>query len=80
MDDQQKKKVLVQLGKRVSHHRKAAKLTFRELAKRCDVDYSDIKKIEKGEVNITTSTLVDLAIGIGIHPKELLNFDVEFLK
>lgn len=81
MDSQQKKKeALVQFGKRLSHIRKAKKLSFRKLATLCNVDYSDIKKYEKGEVNITILTLMDLSVGLNVHPKELLNFDAAFLK
>jgi DNA-binding Xre family transcriptional regulator len=50
------------------------------LAILCDIDYSDIKKFEKGEVNITILSLMELSIGLDVHPKELLNFDAEFLK
>ncbi|HRE65749.1 MAG TPA: helix-turn-helix transcriptional regulator [Cyclobacteriaceae bacterium] len=75
-----KKESLIQFGKRLSHLRKAKKLSFRKLAVLCDVDYSNIKKFEKGEKNITIATLMDLAIGLGVHPKELLNFNDDFLK
>lgn len=60
--------------------RKARKLSFRQLATRCDLDYSDIKKFEKGEVNITLLTILELAKGLNAHPKELLNFNADFLK
>lgn len=81
MDSKKKKKeALMRFGKRLSQIRKAKKLSFRKLAALCDTDYSDIKKFEKGEVNITIFTLIDLSIGLNVHPKELLNFDAEFLK
>lgn len=81
MDSKKKKKeALIQFGKRLNQIRKARKLSFRKLATLCNVDHSDIKKFEKGEVNITILTLMDLSIGLNIHPKELLNFDAEFLK
>lgn len=74
-----KKEALAQFGKRLNQLRKAKNLSFRELAALCDVDYSDIKKFEKGEKNITILTLIELSIGLDVHPKELLNFDFEFL-
>ncbi|HNP94083.1 MAG TPA: helix-turn-helix transcriptional regulator [Cyclobacteriaceae bacterium] len=80
MQRKKKKEALIQFGKRLSQIRKAKKLSFRQLAVLCDVDYSDIKKFEKGEVNITIATLMDLAIGLGVHPKELLGFNDDFLK
>ncbi|MEQ1586824.1 MAG: helix-turn-helix transcriptional regulator [Cyclobacteriaceae bacterium] len=79
MDSKVKKEALVQFGRKLSGIRKARKLSFRKLATLCDLDYSDIKKFEKGEVNITISTLIELSIGLGIHPKELLNFNTDFL-
>ena len=79
MQNKKKKEALVQFGKRLSHLRKAKKLSFRQLSILCDVDYSNIKKFEKGEKNITIATLMDLAIGLGIHPRELLNFEDDFL-
>jgi DNA-binding Xre family transcriptional regulator len=80
MDIKKKKEALVQFGKRLSQIRRAKKLSYRKLATLCDVDHSDIKKFEKGEVNITIATLMDLSIGLRVHPKELLNFHAEFLK
>lgn len=80
MEDKTKNKALIQFGKRLSYLRKSKKLSFRQLAAQCDVDHSDIKKFEKGGVNITIATLIDLSIGLGVHPKELLNFDADFLK
>ncbi|NOS93025.1 MAG: helix-turn-helix transcriptional regulator [Cyclobacteriaceae bacterium] len=79
MQSKKKKEALVQFGKRLSYLRKAKKLSFRQLAVLCDVDYSNIKKFEKGEKNITIATLMELAIGLGVHPKELLNFPDDFL-
>ena len=64
MDNKKKKEALIKFGKRLSQIRKAKKLSFRELATLCDVDYSDLKKYEKGEVNITIATLIDISIGL----------------
>ncbi len=75
-----KKEALIQFGKRLSHLRKEKNLSFRKLATLCDVDYSDIKKFENGEKNITILTIIELSIGLDIHPKELLNFNTDFLK
>lgn len=80
MQKKKKKEALVQFGKRLSQLRKAKNLSFRQLAILCDVDYSNIKKFEKGDKNITIATLMDLAVGLGVHPKELLNFPDEFLQ
>jgi len=56
---------------------KNKKLSLRKLAANCNIDHSDIGKIEKGDVNITLLTVFDLAKGLGVHPKKLLDFDFE---
>jgi transcriptional regulator with XRE-family HTH domain len=68
--------LLTRFGKHLETIRKQKKFSFRELAARCNVDSSDINKIEKGRKNITLTTLVDLATGLGVHPKKLLDFDM----
>jgi transcriptional regulator with XRE-family HTH domain len=69
--------VLLRFGKQVSSIRKSKKLTLRELADRCNIDYSKIGKIEKGKINVTLFTLVDLANGLLVQPKKLLEFDAK---
>ena len=48
-------------------------LSIRELSSLCDVDYGKISKLENNKANLTLTTLIELAEGLGIHPKELLN-------
>lgn len=52
-------------------------LSQRELSSRCDVDYGKISKLENNKANLTLTTLIELAEGLEIHPRELLdiNFD-----
>lgn len=71
-----KKKFLELFGKRVELLRKEQKLSLRQLAQRCDVDFSDISKIEKGERNIQMTTILEIAKGLGVHPKELFDFEM----
>lgn len=67
-------------GERIKQFRKLKKLSLRQLSQRCNLDYSDIAKYEKGEVNIQLSTVLELAKGLEIHPKELFDFDFEIDK
>ena len=53
--------------------RKEKGLSQRELASRCDVDFGKISKIESNKANLTLTTLFELAEGLEVHPKELLN-------
>jgi len=56
------------------------KLSYRQLAQRCDLDHSDLSKMEKGERNIKLSSVLQLCIGLNIHPRELFNFEFELYK
>jgi len=50
------------------------------LAALCEVDHSDIKKYEKGLKDLRLLTIIDLATGLNVHPKELIDYDFDFLK
>ena len=78
MPAKNKKEILIKFGENLSDLRKKRNLSLRKLSTLCDVDYSDIKKYEDGDVNPTLSTIVELASGLGIHPKELMEFGVDF--
>lgn len=67
-------------GKRLAELRDQKGLSFRTLAQRCDIDHSDISKIEKGQINIQIGTVMELAKGLNIHPKELFDFKFELDK
>ena len=69
--------LLVGLGKNVKKLREKKGLSLRQLAALCDVDHSVISKIEKGERNITVSTLFELAKGLEVHVRKLVEFEVE---
>ncbi|QCX37285.1 helix-turn-helix transcriptional regulator [Aureibaculum algae] len=64
-------------GKNLKRLRKSKGLSYRKLATRCNIDYSDISKIEKGERNIQLSTILELSKSLEIHPKELFDFELE---
>tara|TARA_R110002050_G_scaffold54303_1_gene122899 strand:+ start:344 stop:625 length:282 start_codon:yes stop_codon:yes gene_type:complete len=63
-------------GENLKKIRKTKNLSFRKLAIRCNIDYSDISKIEKGKRNIQLSTIFELAKALSVHPKELFDFDI----
>ncbi len=69
------KEVLLLLGKHLKSLRKEKKQTYRKMAQQCNIDYGDIQKIESGKINITVLTLIELAKGLNIPPKDLLDFD-----
>lgn len=63
-------------GKRVQALREEKQLSLRQLAQNCEIDYSDIGKIEKGLRNIQMSTILELSKGLDITPQELFNFKI----
>lgn len=63
-----------QFGANLQKLRLAKGLTLRALAANCDLDDSNISKIEQGKFDIQLSTLFELAKGLGIEPKELVDF------
>lgn len=57
--------------------RKKKGLSVRELSSLCDVDYGKISKLENGKANLTLTTLIELAEGLDIHPKDLIDIDFD---
>jgi transcriptional regulator with XRE-family HTH domain len=72
-----KKEILLKFGANLKEVRLKKGLSYRQLASMCDVDHSDIKKYEDGEKDLRLVTIVDLALGLGINPRDLMNFDLE---
>jgi len=66
---------LIAVGKRLDQIRKEKNLSYREMAQRCDIDFSDISKIAKGQINFKFNTLIELSKALKIQPKELFIFE-----
>lgn len=49
-------------------------LSLRAMATKCDIDDSNISKIENGKFDVQLSTIFELAKALDIHPKDLLDF------
>jgi transcriptional regulator with XRE-family HTH domain len=71
------KKVLKKFGENLRKLRKQKKLSLRQMSYACSIDNSKIAKIEKGKINITFTTLLQLALALETHPSSLLNYDQE---
>lgn len=65
-------KLLKLLGEKIRGLRKEKKMTQAELAAACELDKQSIFRIEKGEFNITLTTLFRLADGLGVLATDLL--------
>ena len=71
------KKVLKKFGENLRRLRKEKGLSLREMSYACSIDNSKIAKIEKGMINITFTTLLQLATALETHPSALLEYEPE---
>ena len=55
--------------------REGKKISMRALADYSNVEYSQISRIEKGQINTTISTVKVLADALGLNSKELFDFN-----
>jgi transcriptional regulator with XRE-family HTH domain len=67
----------LKFGKNLQRIRESKNLSLLNVSYNCSIDDSKISKIEHGRINITLSTIVELAKGLDVHPKKLLDFELE---
>ncbi len=74
------KKRLQKFRENLARLREERGLSQRALSYLCDVDHTKISKLETNpDTNLNVTTLFELARGLGVHPKELIDYDFEFL-
>jgi transcriptional regulator with XRE-family HTH domain len=66
---------LKKFGTNLKALRLAKGLSLRKLAASCNIDHSDIAKMEKGQINVTVLTVRELAKALQIQPKKLLDLE-----
>lgn len=66
-----------QFGANLQRVRMEKGLSLRALAANCNLDDSNISKIEQGKFDIQLSTLFELAKGLGVEARVLLEFEGE---
>jgi transcriptional regulator with XRE-family HTH domain len=74
MANDTQKDYLIKFGRHLQTLRKDKKLSLRKLAAKCNVEHADITRYEKGEINLTLMSLIELSIGLEIPLKELVDF------
>jgi len=67
----------LKFGDYIQKLRERKGLSLRDVAANCELDSSNISKIERGFFNVRLSTIVELAKGLEVPPKKLLDFDFE---
>ncbi|RZK38399.1 MAG: XRE family transcriptional regulator [Pedobacter sp.] len=65
-----------QFGDNLKRIRMAKGLSLRALAANCDLDDSNISKIEQGKFDIQLSTLFELAKGLEVKVMELVDLNL----
>lgn len=73
--------VLIKFGQHIKKLRKELGLSQDDVVMNSDrLIKATISDIENGKRNLSFTTLVDLAKGLGKHPKELFDFTINFDK
>jgi transcriptional regulator with XRE-family HTH domain len=67
---------LKKFGNNLRRLREEKGLTLRELSSACNIDYSNILKIEQGKINITLTTIIDLAAALELNPAAVLEYNI----
>jgi len=65
---------LIKFGRHLQALRKNKNLSLRKLAAKCNIEHADIKRYEKGEINLTFMSLIELSKGLEISLRELVDF------
>ncbi|THU32467.1 helix-turn-helix transcriptional regulator [Niastella caeni] len=68
------KETLKKFGGNLKKIRKHKGFSLRTLSHECSIDFSDIGKIERGEINVTLLTIVQLAKALEVSPDELFKW------
>lgn len=74
MPKQKYEALQIKFGEHIQKIRLEKGLSLRGVAANCELDDSNISKIENGKFNVQLSTIVELAKGLGVDKSELLKF------
>jgi transcriptional regulator with XRE-family HTH domain len=65
---------LIKFGHHLQMLRKSKSLSHRKLAAKCNIDHADLVRYEKGDINMSFNSLIELSQGLEITMKELMDF------
>ena len=72
-----KEKLLPAFASHLTKIRIEKEISIRQLAAASGLEYSQLQRIEKGKVNLSFTTLIAIAQGLSISPKDLLDYKFE---
>jgi transcriptional regulator with XRE-family HTH domain len=79
MNEKRDKHKLEELGAHVKKLREKLGLSQDQVAANCELNKDKISKIENGRKDFFFTSFLELAKGLGVHPKRLLDKDFDFL-
>jgi len=65
----------VKVGQKIRQIRELKKITQQELAALCNIEKSNMSRIEAGRSNLTLKTMLIISDSLSIEIKDLLDFD-----
>jgi transcriptional regulator with XRE-family HTH domain len=74
MNEERDKERLKQFGLHLRAIRHKLKLSQDSVVEKCDLTKGNLSMIENGNKDFTFTTLLEIAKGLGVNPKELLDF------
>jgi DNA-binding XRE family transcriptional regulator len=80
MKEKRDKHKFEELGQHLKKVREKLALSQDDVAANCDLNKDKISKMENGRKDFFFSSFLELAKGMGVHPKKLLDKDFDFLK
>lgn len=60
------------ISRRIKELRKANRLTVQELAYRCDMERSNLSRIESGRTNLTLKSLCTICNALGVELRDVI--------
>ena len=66
--------VLREVAKRLKEIRVSKKLTVQEVAYRCDIERSNLSRIETGKINITLKTLCLICNALDVKLSDVIKY------
>jgi transcriptional regulator with XRE-family HTH domain len=66
-----------EFGNTLRKVRQRQNFTQELLAIKADIEISQISRIERGVINTSISQVITIANALGVHPKELFDFEID---
>ena len=75
MNEKRDRERLIRFGEHLRFLREELNLSQDEVASKCDVTKGNLSNIENGKKDFNFTTLLEIAKGLGVSAKDLLDFD-----